>query len=586
MKFNYVGFKNFNSYGDYNTKLSLDDKNIKFLIGDNGSGKSSVISAILFAIYGFTPANIDEIINRTTMKNCQVRFSFNIGEDEYLIIRFRRDEKYKNSLFLLKNGESITLRKIPDTQDKILEIINIPYQTMINSILFSSELYTSFLRSTVTKRLNILENLLSIKELEKYQKIIYDLKRPIIEELSSLNDSKIKLSTEVNVLSKSLREYRQRTKNKLKEISDRIDDKKREKDEIINKMNIKIDISEEIEKNRIYIEKRKNNEYIDELITNEKRKLQSCDHLLLEKKDLKNKEQADTCPVCKQEIKNLKITKQILKQKDELINKRIKELEENNNNIDKAISILVNKKVKLIKSKFSNDELQKMKLIKDEHDKLISNIDNNILILKERALEVYDKKYVVETEKRIKRIKNVLSKIDNNIYETTMNKEHHEIMGELFSNNKDSIKKLIIEDRIGFFNTKINFYLPIFFEKDIKIEFDKNLSETIYVNNTETSFGTFSSGEKMRIELSVAFSLFSLVRMFFHVPINLLVFDELLDQNLDKLGIEKVLQIINNFSKNSSILIISHNDSYKEAYTNKVGVYKDKDGFSRLIREE
>ena len=301
MKFNYIGFKNFNSYGNYNTKLRLDDKDIKFLIGDNGSGKSSIISAILFAIYGHTAANIDEIINRTTQKNCKVQFSFNIGKDEYVIIRYRRDKEYGNSIFFLKNRENITLRKMPDTQDLILETINIPYQTMINSILFSSELYTSFLRSTVAKRLNILENLLSIKELEKYKKIIWELRGPVIKEIKLLNESKIKLNAEAGVLIDSLKKYRYKTKIKLEEIKSQIDISKRGKDEIIKKMNIKIDINEEIEKNRIYLENKRTNEYINGLITTEQRKLQSCDHLLLEKKDLKNKEQADTCPVCKQE---------------------------------------------------------------------------------------------------------------------------------------------------------------------------------------------------------------------------------------------------------------------------------------------
>ena len=158
----------------------------------------------------------------------------------------------------------------------------------------------------------------------------------------------------------------------------------------------------------------------------------------------------------------------------------------------------------------------------------------------------------------------------------------------LFSNNDSSIKKNIIEDRIDFFNNKINFYLPIFFEKNIKITFDKNLVETILINGKETSFDTFSSGEKMRIELTIAFSLFSLVRVFFHTPINLLVFDELLDQNLDKSGTEKVLEVIDNLSENSSIIIISHNDSYNESYvnSNKIFIYKNKDGFSKIKDKE
>ena len=582
MKFKWIGIRNFKSYGDYDTKLNLDYNGILFLVGENGSGKTTFLDAILYAIYGKTSSNVDEIINRTIRKGCKVGFCFEINNDEYKILRFREDKNHGNNIFLFKNEENITLRKINDTQKRILEIIQIPYKTMISSILFSSELYVSFLRSAYSKRLNILENLLSINELEKYQKNIHNSRKPILEELRDLDKEKIKTNTEIDTLDRTIKEYERTIKNKIKEIEEKIEKKKKEKKVIINNTDNKIIL--EIEKNDKYLEwKKETNEILNNISILEVKK-ENIDNYLLE---IKHLETATKCPTCKQEIKN--INKASILEKIEAIKNKIKEIKKQNKKLDKEINNLKKEiKEEPEKSIYDIKKLQKMKLIKDNQDKIISNLDNDIFLLEENKKNIFSNNYFEKNKQKVSRLNKKKNIIEKKYEEKNNEKKHYDIMVGLFSNNDSSIKKNIIEDRIDFFNNKINFYLPIFFEKNIKITFDKNLVETILINGKETSFDTFSSGEKMRIELTIAFSLFSLVRVFFHTPINLLVFDELLDQNLDKSGTEKVLEVIDNLSENSSIIIISHNDSYNESYvnSNKIFIYKNKDGFSKIKDKE
>ena len=582
MKFKWIGIRNFKSYGDYDTKLNLDYNGILFLVGENGSGKTTFLDAILYAIYGKTSSNVDEIINRTIRKGCKVGFCFEINNDEYKILRFREDKNHGNNIFLFKNEENITLRKINDTQKRILDIIQIPYKTMISSILFSSELYVSFLRSAYSKRLNILENLLSINELEKYQKNIHNSRKPILEELRDLDKEKIKTNTEIDTLDRTIKEYERTIKNKIKEIEEKIEKKKKEKKVIINNTDNKIIL--EIEKNDKYLEwKKETNEILNNISILEVKK-ENIDNYLLE---IKHLETATKCPTCKQEIKN--INKASILEKIETIKNKIKEIKKQNKKLDKEINNLKKEiKEEPEKSIYDIKKLQKMKLIKDNQDKIISNLDNDIFLLEENKKNIFSNNYFEKNKQKVSRLNKKKNIIEKKYEEKNNEKKHYDIMVGLFSNNDSSIKKNIIEDRIDFFNNKINFYLPIFFEKNIKITFDKNLVETILINGKETSFDTFSSGEKMRIELTIAFSLFSLVRVFFHTPINLLVFDELLDQNLDKSGTEKVLEVIDNLSENSSIIIISHNDSYNESYvdSNKIFIYKNKDGFSKIKDKE
>jgi DNA repair exonuclease SbcCD ATPase subunit len=135
------------------------------------------------------------------------------------------------------------------------------------------------------------------------------------------------------------------------------------------------------------------------------------------------------------------------------------------------------------------------------------------------------------------------------------------------------------------FNESINIYLPYFFDDKVSVIFDKDLVETIILNGEQVSFNEFSSGEKMRFELSISISLFLLVKTFFSSSIGFIVFDEILDMNIDDEGIKGVLNIIDTLSESNSVIVISHRDQYKNYFQNKVYIYKDESGFSGIDQE-
>ena len=586
MVFNKIIIKNFKSYGDYDTIIDLNNKGALFIIGNNGAGKSAFVDAILYAIYGRTPSAVDEIVNRTTGKNCKVALSFIVNADEYRIIRFRNDDDYYNGLFFFKNKENLTLRKVNDTQKLILDTVQILYTTMINSVLFSSELYTSFLRSTTGKRLSILENLLSIKEIEKYQRYVFDLRKGIVERLNFFNNNRDRKLAELNTLTRTLEEYSSSAKDNIRMINGEIKHRESQKKEILKTKSVEVDIDEEFNCIKRYNETSSNNNNIRLNIKLLENKKENVVRLKKEKKDIEKELINKDCPLCKQEIINSEDFVTTLKLKLNKLNVYIEKIISDNIKIDKKIMLEKEKIGDLILPQYDEKELNKLKLVKEKYDKIINKVDSDINLLKEKINLVYDRNFINNNKNKIKILNKEIDVLKEQVKEIKYEKNHYDVLGDLFSNNKNSIKKIIIEERIGYFNNRINFYLPIFFDKNVKIMFDKNLNEKIYVNNMETSFGSFSSGEKMRIELSVAFSLFSLVRMFFHVPINLLIFDELLDHSLDKIGVEKVLEVINNLSKDSSVIIISHNQNYTENYLNKIFIYKDNNGYSRLERED
>ena len=133
------------------------------------------------------------------------------------------------------------------------------------------------------------------------------------------------------------------------------------------------------------------------------------------------------------------------------------------------------------------------------------------------------------------------------------------------------------------FNKKVNYYIPYFMPADrsnISIEFDNNLKETIKENDQEIEYESFSSGEKTVLEISVAFSLFMLAKEFFSSSISFIVFDEILDGNLDDEASAKVAKVVSDLGESNSIMLISHRKDLKESFDEHVLIEKDKNGFS------
>jgi len=260
------------------------------------------------------------------------------------------------------------------------------------------------------------------------------------------------------------------------------------------------------------------------------------------------------------------------------------EKERFNSSINERIRTLKNKMVYDLpkKSKYDTKYLEWLKNSSNEQNENIKNYEKEIDLINERAKTVYDKKFIAGIEKRIKDITKGSKKISSETDELKKEDFHFEVLQQLFSNRSIGIKKYIIDKMLVHFNEKVNFYLPFFFDEEVAITFDKDLNEVITINKNPVSFTTFSSGEKTRFELAIAFSLFMLVKTFFSTTINLLVFDEILDQNLDKKGIKAVLEIIDNLGKENSVLVISHREEMKEYFENQISIVRDSDGFSKV----
>lgn len=715
-----ITLKNYKRYGDTETTLDLSGNKVRVISGKMGVGKTSFVDAIIWVLFNKSLSSVDGVVNRMTKKNCKVEFNFQVNTDEYSVIRYRKHDEYKNNVLLFKNGKNITGADTKKTQELIEEIIGISYRAMVSSVIFSSEIYISFLRSKgYSERLKIIENILNLGIVNKWLDSTKKLMKPISEKIEEYESKISKVDYGVETIENNIAEYKEKSKAKLLEFKKR----KASLEETVSLLKNeveelnKIDVKTEIEKVKNFNSIVENNDYINSKIKEEEQNLYDLNEILeeintlrnnkefienididkeikdqkehnslLEKKkelessikelaskkivetvfereikssernvedlekELASIEHKASCPLCGQEITQEKSEELIAVKRKELEKEnknikenteKLKEAVENNKEIEKKQINLSTQIPEIEEKSFTRtiEELQELKQqkntinasikekekeyeqkeewnsktrtkinslkleIREEGEEPFHDLDflndlntrienkkeqikeseNEINNISENAKNAYDKDYVEELQEKVKKLKTSKSKTQTYLSKKEEELEYYKFFANMFANKEGGIKKEVIGRMISAFNKKVNFYIPYFMPDDrssISIEFDNNLKETITENGQEIEYESFSSGEKTVLEISVAFSLFMLAKEFFSSSISFIVFDEILDGNLDDEASAKVAKVVNDLGESNSVMLISHRKDLKESFDTHILVEKDKKGFS------
>lgn len=714
MKLHSISIKNFQSYPDVEQTIPLDKRGVTLLVGPNGAGKSTWFSALVWGLYGKTIQDkVEDVVNRLTKKNCKVTIKFSIKDKQYTLYRYRAHDTHGNDLLLFEGEKNITLKGADKTQQLLLDIIEIPYQAFVNTVVFSSELYSFFFRSRASDRLKILENILSLKEISVYYEATKKEVAQLNERISSERLKKVKLESSCTSLEETNHLYKENAKNTLlrfkqekekinaeiekltKEISDldkinvdlelsniqKIEENKRIEAEISRLKSLIVDV-EQLEKNlailrkeketldKINIEEETENflarEAIKEKIKNYIHKKELC---TIEdssyKKEILNKKKfsydsiieeiksltVNKCPVCHRELdeeNRIELVKKYETSANELkkeiidLEKELISIEEKNRNTKEELN-KIDSTIEKLKEEFefidarysSHDEISKVSFRKESVDKDIEHTfekvnsikkSNNDLmvrvkelcddlhtvveqeytvefltslkeqfniktksiadkkaemrILEESAKNAYDKNFIKVNESKIEKIKSAITILDTEIGNLESELKYYNVFMNIFSNKESGFKKYFISKMIFVLNESLDFYLKFLFDININVSFDKDLNEKIIVDGNEVSFKSFSSGQKTRLEIAASLALFNLAKTFFSNDTDLLVFDEILDMNLDNLGFNSVIDIIEGMSAEHNIFIISHQEEYKERFKSKIEIKTDPNGFS------
>jgi len=544
--FKKLTWKNFLSTGNNETTVYLNKDSATLVVGSNGAGKSTMLDALSFALFGKPHRSINkpQLVNSINNKHCLTTVEFAVGNIEYKIIRGIKPnvfEVYQNGKLLNQESHSRDYQKIIEQN-----ILKLNHKSFHQVVVLGSSNFIPFMQLPSHQRRNVIEDLLDIGIFTKMNGVLKDkimaLRHEMNETDNKLNILKetIKLQTShISELKKIDSTQEEKRTNEISSINEEISLLEGSNLELQSEYDLKYKTTIEDH------EKESNNKtsYTVE-ISNLKRNM---DDVV---KESKFYEKNDHCPTCSQNISaELKSSK----------NKECK-------NKAKALnSEYVNTKDKLKASESKVNKLYSQIVHLNEVNNSIRQNEARINILKNRVEALsknVDVQDTTEAELKLAADKEKSLKLLDIKFEQTTLSSYFDAIGELLRDT--GIKTKVIRQYLPIMNKLINQYLQVldFF---VLFNLDDSFNETIKSRHRdEFTYSSFSEGEKQRIDLSLLFSWRKIARMKNSANTNLLILDETFDSSMDADGVDNLLKILNTLGKETNVFIISHKQDLLE----------------------
>ena len=554
IEFQKIRWKNFLSTGDYFTEVSLNNSPTTLIVGENGAGKSTILDALTFSLFGksFRKINKPQLVNSVNSKDCVIEIDFKIGKTKYLV---RRGIK-PNIFEIYINGKMLDQdSKIRDSQIYLEEnILKLNYKSFTQTVILGSATFVPFMQLSANDRRDIIEDILDIKIFSSMNDILKG-KASILKENLFTNEKNRELQDyKIELQDRTIEEAKNTKKNSIKLLKEKIKEKKAEQStfkETNKKLSIERDqLIEEIVDETTVAKSRKKFEKLETQLSNNISKIDT---------EVDWFQSNDVCPTCKQTID------------EEHKNCITKEKHDKKTEITTAL-VSIAKKMSEVGSRIDEIEVKKSHILslrnviesnKNKEEFIQRNIDEL-----EGEIEVAegDQGNVKTLEKELKALRKTLKELDNERSDLTDTKNYYVVASQFL---KDSgVKTSIVKYYLPIMNKLINKYLQ---EMDFYVNFtmDEKFSENIKSRGREGfTYASFSEGEKMRVDLALLFTWREIAKMKNSVNTNLLILDEVFDSSLDASGTDEFLKLLNTLGGNN-VFVISHKgdilfDKFKE----------------------
>ena len=562
IKFKSICYKNFLSSGNTKTTIDLNQYKSTLVVGHNGAGKSTMLDAVSFALFGKPHRKISksQLVNSINQKQCEVIIDFDIGQSYFKIIRGIKPNVFE----IWKDGVMINQSSHAMEYQKILEqnILKLNHKSFHQVVVLGSSSFIPFMQLNAGHRRDVIEDLLDINIFSKMNVILKEKNSVLKDRLSKTNHSIDLIKNKIEQQSKYIRDIAALTTENKKKYEKQIQNSETKIQKLQEQNN---ELSKELENSGnldlTELQEKKNNvitfraEQKQELKTIAKR------GLFLENND--------ECPTCEQPIQDK--DKLVFETKNQAyqIETTLRMVEDNFREVENEIK-----------------ELQKVIEKVNEKTNTINSNNREIASLNQSNKDL--KSYLEEE------VSADLTEARTELEKLTSNKEHlleeKLKVNEQFNYNgviaemlRDTgIKTKIIKQYLPAINKLVNQYLQVldFF---VHFNLDENFNETIRSRHRDDfTYDSFSEGEKQRIDLSLLFTWRQIAKMKNSVATNLLILDETFDSSLDHDGIENLLKILHTLDDDTNTFIISHKgDILDGKFQSKIEFVKDKN-FSKM----
>ena len=567
INFSKIRYMNLLSSGNQLTEIDLGKNKTTLVVGANGAGKSTMLDAIVFGLYGkpFRKVNKGQLINSINQKALLVEVEFSIAKDNYMI---RRGIK-PNIFEIHKNGEIIDQDASSKDYQAYLEenILKLNLKAFSQIVILGSATYVPFMQLTAQNRREVIEDLLDIKIFSTMNILLKDKvsnnKTDILDSKHQVEliESKIQSAKENNNSIKKIKET---------QVSD-IKEKVKEKLQIIASEEACI---EELQANILSLTETIKDKATcrgkQDKLKNLKHDLQTAMNTL--SKDIVFYDSHDNCPVCKQGIEH-DFKKDTVNTKKT----KIQEIEAGLNQLDIKLN-LVEDRLKAIS--LVEDKMQELNIQIGEHRGNV-NMSKSVLSSYKKELQNAENEVKEVDESKILEYSNSLKDTLNNQKNFFDEKEVLTVVAAMLKDG--GIKTKIIKQFIPVMNRLINKYLAEF---DLFVDFqlDESFNEKIMSRfRDEFTYMSFSEGEKMRINLAILLTWRAVSKLRNSMSTNLLIFDEIFDGALDIDGIENLIHVLNNLTAGDNIFVISHKgDAMGDKFDQTINFLKVKN-FSVIV---
>ena len=542
--FKSVSWQNFLSTGNSPNKVLLDKSPTTLIIGKNGEGKSTILDALCFALFGkpFRNINKSQLVNSINGKKCVVEIEFSIGTKEYKVIRGIKPnifEIYLNDELLNQDAASRDYQKVLEQQ-----ILKLNYKTFTQVVILGSASFVPFMQLPPAQRREVIEDILDIRIFSIMNQLLKEKAQEtkdailrIENDIKSARDKVDAQQTIIQTISNAKDESIKAIQSKIASNTTQISTAQSEIDTIVSEINTLKASIEGKEKLSEDIEKAK------QLKSKLNQKVETCEH------DAEFFDSNDVCPSCAQGIPH--------EHKQKVIHELHMKMEENNKKITDLESVLSTLTTKLQNINSIVEQITDKNIELSTKNSTVTLLNRQITELEEEIkTSKADTGNLDEEKTKLKQLaKDALDKINAK----TSLQEHRNLEEVASILLKDTgIKTAIIREYLPVMNKLINKYLNAM-DAYIHFELDEAFNESVKSRfRDDFTYASFSEGEKMRIDLAILFTWRQIAKMKNSVNTNLLLLDEIFDSSLDTAGTDYFLNLMNSFGDNSNIFVISH----------------------------
>ena len=565
--FEKVRWKNFLSTGNQYTEICFTDNTTNIVIGTNGAGKSTVLDALCFSLFGkpFRKINKPQLVNSVNEKDCKVEVEFSIGNVDWKVVR-----GIKPNLFeIYRDGNPLNQSAAALDQQKWLEqnVIKMNYKSFTQIVILGSSTFVPFMQLSAANRRDVIEDLLDIRIFSSMNSLIKDKIRNLKDEVKVFDLKKESLTDKVQMQENFIDELESRGKENIRQKEDKIKNLLNEENDLMNACE---GMNEEFSALENKLEKHSGATEKLRTLGNLKGKISNKVSTIT--KEHKFFSENTVCPTCNQ---NIEETFRINRIND--AQNKAKELQSGYKELEQAINR-------------EEERERQFTALSKEITTLTHGISQNNTKIAGCQRQVRD------LESEIQRITDQLANKSSENEKLATFKDNLKTTYDELAQRKDTInyydfsysllkdggvKTKIIEKNLPLINQQVNKYLQLM-DFYINFSLDEEFNETVQSPIHENfSYSSFSEGEKMRIDLALLFTWREVARMKNSVNTNLLIMDEVFDSSLDGLGTEDFLKIIRFIIKDANIFVISHKESLHDKFDQVIKFEKVK-GFSRM----